>query len=581
MRFVVAIVLFLAALATIGLGVAQRTVLAGPDSYTAEVVIDGAASAPVALIDGTALSALPGTQAVTIRGEGQVFVAYGRSADVRAWVGEASHREVAWDLESEALVSTLTRGIEDIVPNPSGSDLWVQEFSGVDELTRRINVPATATLLIASDGTVAAPQTISVSWPLDNSAPWSGPLIVAGGVLLVLGLAAFVWALIHARRLHGPRRRQPRLPAPPKPPQLKPPKKRKAITAGPSPVPSRRRLFVAVPLLAGAVLLAGCTSSSVPLVVPTPGETPPLPGAETLPAPAVTEAQLGRIVERVLATVSEADAALDTDIATQRLAGPALAIRDASYRIIKRDSGQELPAPLPSGPVRVILPQQTESWPRSVFAVLTDEEATVAPVAVMLVQASPRENYRVHYAMALEPNTVLPQVAAAAIGAPRLPADTALGLIAPEAIAEAYGGLLLDGEESESAGLFDLAGDTLLEQIGAAYKEEFADDLPNSAKVAFSNRPGEEEPIAFGTNDTGLLVAVEIVELEKVEPAESGAAINPRDSVRALVGKSQTTRGVEASYGLQLLFYVPPLDDTTARVELLGYTQGLIDAREL
>src|SRR5690606_14069469 len=122
-------------------------------------------------------------------------------------------------------------------------------------------------------------------------------------------------------------------------------------------------------------------------------------------APAVTEPQLGRIVQRVQTLVAEADAAQDADLAAERLAGPALAVRAANYRILKRDSDQPAPVPFPTGPVRVVLPQQNDGWPRTVFAVVTGEEATIAPVALMLIQDSPRDNYRVHYAMTLEPNT--------------------------------------------------------------------------------------------------------------------------------------------------------------------------------
>lgn len=578
MRFVVAIVLFLAALVTIGLGVAQRTVLAGPASFTAE--LSATSPAPLMVVDGSALGAFPGTQAVEITGDGPVFMAYGRTADVQAWVGEATHRLVRWDGEAQQLVSRLELGAESTVPNPAGSDLWVQEFGGAEELTRRINVPAGASLIIAADGTAAAPTRLSITWPLDNSAPWSGPLIIGGGVLLGAGLVAFAWALIVTYRTRGPRRKPPRLPRPPRPPQLKPPKRRKALEAAPEPVPTgRRRLFAAGALL-GLAVLSGCTAAP-PAVEPVPQETVPVDGAEDLPAPAVTEPQLGRIVERVVATVAEADEAQNADIAALRLDGPALAMRSANYRILKRDSGQAPLPPLPTGEVKVVLPQQNDGWPRTVFAVVAGEEATTAPVALMLIQDSPRANYRVHYAMTLEPNTVLPQVAAASIGAPRVPADTQLGLLAPGELAEAYGDILLNGDESGFAAFFAVEGDTLRDQIGAEYKAEFRRKLPNTAKIAFSNRQGDEEPIAFGTNDTGLLVAVELIEVERVTPNEAGAAINPRDSVRALVGKSQTTKGVEASYGVQLLFYVPPLGGESEQVELLGYSQGLVAAREL
>ena len=583
MRFIVAIVLFVVAFVGIGLGIAQRTVLAGPDSFTARH--DEIASAPLTLVSGATLSALPGTQTISLASEGPVFMSYGRTDDVLAWIGDASYQELQWDPEAEALVGDHHSGSAETVPNPAGSDLWVQEFSGVDELTRKLNIPATASLLIASDGTAGAPSQIAISWPLDNSAPLSGPLIIGGTVALLLGLVAFVWAGIETFRTRGPRRRQPRLPKPPQPPQLKPAKKRKAIEAGAGSSSSSRRRFVSVGILGAALVLGGCAPTTLPAVVPTPAGTAPIEAAEELPPPAVTEAQLSRIVERITTTVAEADAAQNTNIAKTRLDGPALAVRSANYTIQKRDSKQAPLAPLPTGEVRVSLPQQTATWPRTVFAVVTDDEATVAPVALMLIQDSPRENYRLHYALTLEPNTVLPQVAAATIGAPRVPADSHLGLLAPNQLAIAYGDVLIKGADSEYIDYFNQDSDSLVAQIGADYKAakaaEFRKVHGTSGKLSFRNEPGAAEPIAFGTNDAGLIVAVELIEIERAEPNESGAAINPKGAARALFGKSQTTKGMETSYSVQLLFYVPPLGGDTTQIELLGYVQGIVATREL
>ena len=430
MRFVVAIVLFVVAFVGIGLGIAQRTVLAGPDHVTVETTTSG--TAPVTVIDGSILNALPGTQTIDASGSETVFLAYGRTADVLAWVGDASYNLLEWDTEAQTLGSSVQAGLETTVPAPSGSDLWVQEFSGVEELTRKINVPADASILIVGDGETPAPSSISITWPLDNSAPWSGPLIVGGGLALLAGLAAFVWALLHARRARGPRRKQPKLPKPPKPPQLRPAKQRKAIEAAPP--RGRRRLFAASGVaVVTALALGGCTFSGTPelfpVETPTASPTPGAAGTEDLPAPAVTRPQLERIMERIETTVAEADAEGDEDLAETRLAGPALELRAANYEILSSDSSQTAVPVLPQGPVEVILPQQIDTWPRTVFAVVKDENATVAPVAVMLIQETPRDNYKAHYVISLGPSTTLPDMAATAIGAPRVGTDVALGVL--------------------------------------------------------------------------------------------------------------------------------------------------------
>ena len=57
MRFVLAIVSFIIAALLMGLGIAQKTVFAAPDEFTASTNIT--TSAPVTVISGTALNAYP------------------------------------------------------------------------------------------------------------------------------------------------------------------------------------------------------------------------------------------------------------------------------------------------------------------------------------------------------------------------------------------------------------------------------------------------------------------------------------------------------------------------------------------
>ncbi|HWH97391.1 MAG TPA: hypothetical protein VNS80_03410, partial [Pseudolysinimonas sp.] len=127
MRFVVAIVALVLAAAAIGLGVAQRTVLAGPASISSSVVTG---DAPLTIIDAATLNANAGTQSIEIAGHGDIVLAYGRTADVMAWVGDASYNEIGWDAEAQELTTTVVTGSESAadVPSVIGSDLWLREF---------------------------------------------------------------------------------------------------------------------------------------------------------------------------------------------------------------------------------------------------------------------------------------------------------------------------------------------------------------------------------------------------------------------------------------------------------------------
>ncbi|WP_395640704.1 hypothetical protein [Pseudolysinimonas sp.] len=601
MRFVVAIVAFVLAAAAIGLGVAQRTVLAGPASVSSTVVTG---SAPLTIIDAATLNANAGTQSIEVAGDGDVVLAYGRTADVMAWVGEASYNEIGWDAETGELTATVVDGSESSADLPSiaGSDLWLREFTGTDLLTRKINAPDGISVIIAlepaaGDGTEAAVETpeattedgtavdavdepsppldLSITWPLDNSAPASGPLVVGGIVLLLGGLGAFLWALVHARGGRGPRRTTPKLPKRPKPPQLKPQKRR-----GDAPTPEleapragsgRRRAFVAAGLLtAGVLALAGCTTEAQPQ--PIVSETPP-GGPQPV---AVTAGQFSGILTDVVDTVADADEAKDAALAGQRLTGPALALRTANYAIRTADAAVAPLAPLPSEIVPVMLPESTDTWPRRVFAITRAEG--VQAVGLTLIQESPRENYKVAYAVTLI--ATVPDVAPAELGSSALAPGNNLGLLAPEELADAYGDVLINGDESEFADLFQAEDDSLREAIGIDYKTTRRAELPTSATVEFTNGPGEEAPVAFLTNDSGQIVSVILEDVETVKPVEAGAAVNPSGQVKALSGKTQSTRGIVATYGVQLLFYVPPVA-SDQEIVLLGYAQGLVAATEV
>src|SRR5690606_31119940 len=76
-RFVWAVVAFVLATLLIGAGIAQRTIFMGPSAVQTEVSVDG--PAPYLLIDGAVLRQHPGKQTMLIRGDGEIFAAYGRT----------------------------------------------------------------------------------------------------------------------------------------------------------------------------------------------------------------------------------------------------------------------------------------------------------------------------------------------------------------------------------------------------------------------------------------------------------------------------------------------------------------------
>ncbi len=647
MRFVFAIVAFVAAAVLILLGIGQRAAL--HDSETARLATTVRDGTPYTVIEPSALTAYSGSQTLTVSGADTVFLAYGRSTDVAAWLGDDPYTSVKHAKGAERL-STAVKGSDTdesateepateepaaeepaaeepaaeepateepaaeeptaeasdesagatASANPAGSDLWLEEFTGEKSLTTTINVPKGISILVASDGSAPAPNKIAITWPVSTSAPWAIPLILTGGALAVLGLLLYIWALLHLRRSRRPRRnlpsgpRLPRLPRAPRPKTIKASQitgSRGSITssiAHPQPRSLSRSLLRGTPIvLISGLLLSGCSADFLPAAGPAPSaaltgapDTTAAPdAAKDVPPPAVTVQQLERIIRKTAVLTADADSTLNADTLATRFTGPALEQRVSNYKI--RAAIADYPAlpALPAAPITLTLPQQSAGWPRVVMGVVQNEDdATIAPTAFVMRQASPRENYLVEYAVQLE--TEVPKVAPATIGAPFVAPDSKLLMMAPADLPAAYADILSQGEASPSFGAFEAEGDTFRTQVGVDYRNTKKAALPTTASIEFATVPGDGNIVSLATNDSGALVAVSLRETETVKPVDAGATVSPENASKALSGVEATAKGIQSTYSDQLLFHVPAAG-SGGKIVLLGFAQGLISSAEL
>jgi hypothetical protein len=632
-RFLIAILAFVAAAVTIALGIAQRTIWIPPANVAAGTVVKG--DPAFIVISGAVLRARPGQQTLTVAGSDKPLVAYGRTADVLAWLGHEKYAKVSYNAATNSLSSKIVRGTSSANagskststgtatpaptvtahadgttstqtstsgdskkkagPNPQGSDLWLEEFTGSDATVTKMNVPDTVSVIIASDGTKPAPDKISLTWPLDNRTPWAGPLIVGGLVLAAFGVFMYILAIRHLRRSRGPRRgggKPPKLPRgskPPKPGNYKPTQEVEPPARG------RRaigRSFVAVPVvLAGTIALAGCsssywpqfgagstataTASSTPLATDLPGQ-----GKDT-PPPAVTEPQLDNIVASISVTAGKADASLSPSLAATRFTAAALEARTGDYALRTKKSDATA-TPSISSTVSLALPEATADWPRVVSAVVHDpKDSKSAPLDLVMVQNTPRDNYKVAYAISLEANADVPDLPPANIGTSIVPPDSKLLLAAPNKLGDYYGDVLQNGKKSKYYDLFDSKSDKLAPQVGADYKAQQIKSLPSTASLTFSTSAGDDAPVAMATNNSGAIVATDISEVSTLKPVEAGATVSTSNAnVQALTGVTDSTKGIQTTYGYQLLFYVPPAG-SKQKIVMLGFTQTLLSAKEL
>ncbi|GAB3303608.1 hypothetical protein [Pseudoclavibacter terrae] len=206
MRFILAAIAFLGSAALLVVGWLQVTEARAADSVEASGTLTQ--ESPLLVIPSDTLIEHAGTQTITISGDGPIRVAIGRQADIAGWVGTTQHEIVTLDDTSGALVFTPGEASADETTAPSilGNDLWFQEYEGDGELELQQTLPVGFALLVQSDGESPAPSQVSISWPLDGRAPMAGPLLLGGGVLLLISLGLLLWALLSMRRRSKPQR---------------------------------------------------------------------------------------------------------------------------------------------------------------------------------------------------------------------------------------------------------------------------------------------------------------------------------------------------------------------------------------
>ncbi|MGK9147345.1 hypothetical protein KXS11_06955 [Plantibacter flavus] len=625
MRFVLAIAAFVVAAVMIVTGIAQRTVFLQPGTFSLSATVDGGERFIV--VPGSVLQSQPGAQSIVASagGDTQVFMSYGRSDDIAAWLGDEPYTRVGvnsagTELTTESVVPSDDTSSDDAAtddsaaepsaapdasgedtaasdekgPNPRGSDLWLGEYDEAGAVIATVSLPKDIDVLIATDGSEPAPDSLRLSWPLDNSTPWAGPLITGGIIVLLAGIVLYLSGINRMRRSRGPRRKgitqgKKGLTKMPKPP--KPQKAKRDAELGSKPGgrnPFRRSLMVGVPLvLVGTLGLSGCSQDYWPTI----GAASPSPSvtATDLPAdsqdqdfaaPVVTVPQVERIVSRISTAAAEADAALDGKAAAVRFAGPALEERTANYALRTAVADAAGPTLIPASPVTLTLPQATDAWPRTVMTAIQDKsDETVSPTVLVMTQEDARSNYQVVYAEKLLEGARLENVAPATIGAASVPPDSKLLVLPPEQIAAAYADIITNGDASSFAGLFDADGDVFRTQV-AADRVTKAANLPTTASIAFSAAAGNGPNVALATNDSGAIVAVNVHEGETVTVVTAGATVKPSGAVAALSGITESAKGTQATYGDQLLFYVPAVN-SGEKITLLGFTQSLIAASEL
>jgi hypothetical protein len=559
LRLKTAVALVLLGLLTLLAGIGQRTIWAPSETFTASAPADGQA-APLTVIDQKLRTLHGGTVKINIEGEGNFLLAAGRPDDVDAWVGQTAHNTVSGVSEDGKSLQVEHADGEATAPSPAGSDLWVSTENASGELEYSWTAPADGdwTLLLASDGTRPAPASISMTFPNDTSTPWAIPLMVLGSLLILGGI---VLALLSVRKRNGEgdgegsgfaQRARARS-------EARSSSRMSMVAAG----------AVTVAVVAGAGTAAEAAS-------PAPSSDPasaPAGAQEQAGSPVLLDAQFRRILEQVSSAADASDAAKDAAKLAERVGGTELEVRTQNYKIRSQVGSYEARMPVRSTKLLTTVVTKDREWPRSVLAV-TQGDGNVVPQLLTLVQASPRENYKLVETNPLQPGTTFPTINRD--GTETLaPGDKT--------------GLLYSGEEA-MAGLADR-----LTSADSAFKDKLvegesspyiADTLSYQSEVvkagengnfSFTHKVVPESTVVFRTADGGALVLGRINFGFEGTPKAAGDKLTIGDDAAALAGGKETTTGMVLSFAESTAVYVPPAGSTDP-MKLVAATRGLVGA---
>ena len=591
LRFKTAVALVLLGLLTLLAGIGQKTVWAPPATVTA-VAPAGATAAPLTVIDEKLRTLHGGTVKITVKGEGSFMLASGRPDDVNAWVGKTAHNTVTGvSGDGKALQLDHADG-EASAPSPAGSDLWVTTENANGEMNYNWTPPADGdwSLLLASDGTKPAPSSISMTFPNDTSTPWAIPLMVLGGLLILAGAALLVLkpkrgakdddaagtggnrkGSLFARRARAQaaaRARARNADGAPEGTVERGGAESRVATAA-----VRRASGAAIALMTAAAV-AGTGVAAQASQAPSPSPSGSSAAAKGSGVPVLLDAQFRRILEQVAGAVDAGDAAKDAAKLAPRVAATELDVRTQNYKIRSQVGSYEPRMPVRATKLLTTVVSSKREWPRSVMAV-TQGDGNVVPQLLTLVQASPRENYKLVGATPLQPGTTFPAINRG--GTETLAASDKSGLLysGEEALAglgdrlssadSAFKDKLAEGQSSP------YIADTL------AYQNDVVKSGANGT-FAFSHKVVPENTVVFRTADGGALVLGRLDFGFDGTPKNSGDKLTIGDDAAALAGGKDTSTGMVLNFAESVAVYVPPAGSKDP-MKLVAATRGLVGAK--
>jgi len=580
-----AIAVFVLGLVALFLGIGQKTFWAPPERVSVALP-SSVQQAPLTVVDPAFAKFGDGKVDLDVKGEGSFTVAIGRPDDVAAWVDKTAHNTVkGLDAEGKALDVQHVDG-EAKAPNPADADIWASTQTGNGSLRFPWSAPDKGdwSLVIATDGTKPAPSQLEFSYANDTSTPWSVPLMVLGGLLM---LGALLFAFLFGKGGSTPDKavaaagtgpRKPRgtdaaadtTPAEGESAKAETPEDAASAEGSDQPTETpaqdegstekakdKPSAFRRIPAVAGALSVAvvGALGGVAPAHADTATPSPAASEAASAGVPVVTDDQLKRILSSTADSVSSADAAKNAKDLGERASGEALSIRTQNYKIRASATSHPAVAPVAAQKLLAQVVPTERSWPRTLTAV-TQGPKNPTPLILTLTQKSARENYKLVSASYLLPGNTFP--AMSADGVKTLDAKSASGLTASPT--DAIAALVSRLKDPNGASKLKFGDNTYFQQA-EQQKQDAIDPKNNAANVkpGFDYKLIGQPDAVFQSGDGGAVVVADLEFTITLVPTNEGDTVDLSDqAVATLAGTKKTNKKVTQHFIDSVTLRIPP-----------------------
>lgn len=540
MRYVFASILMVLGVILGGLGIAQKTIWAPSDTITATANLDS--PGPLVVVDPGMLNLYDGPAKLTVQGKGDITVAQASKENVDAWVGDTAHTTITGLQDEHTLKTAKSKGA-DSAPNPAHADLWNSVHTEKGKQTLKWDQDAgRTTFLIATDGKAPGADTVSISYQHDTATPWAIPLMIAGGVLFLIGLILLLLGMRRGRKERD--RRAARWE-----------RRRKLAETGAA--------FAVVPVIA----LSGCGGQSEPLPTPQPADKP------STAAAVIDDGQAKKILQQVSKSIERADGKLDSKALESRATGPFAAQRKKAYAVKKKAKDVDLPAPVADGDIKLNYTSATNDWPR-VTTVVADSANGEQTQLLVLAQENPRSDYRLWGQTVLLAGSEIPSVNDSRQGSELLSPD-ASGLAAtPQDTVSNYAKLLHGDKKDQQR----FESDDYAKQVKKSIEDQKQQLSQGNAQISTTFTAGKNL-VAQKTADGGAVVVGTMDSRRTISPESTGGrsgTLSIPKPQSELVGQTSTESKLETRYAEIMAFVVPPKGK--GKPKLIGVNEALTGA---